>query len=598
MALVMKRNIFIIIAALTAMIVSSCQDKVVPDTDNGPKTYTLKVDASMDTETKTSISVEGTGYKVGWDVGDWITLFEEAPSIEWFNYGCQSSNLTAGDIQNGKATFTFELEEQEAAAFTYIAAHGMGLHPNFGDWGDASDERYQNWAKMFEYTGEYVEPHFMLGMNFSDMQRPTADSFDPFSDLMISNTLETTSQLTGNASFSFARIGTIVKITLKGLDAYKGKNISSASIEFGSSYEAYSGIVYDPMFGKFAFDKEGEMTRPFDHIELQPEDVVVKNDGTADLWLRVPAGEISDNFRIDLEIETGVDEYVNIARSVNLISAGKSITFEEGGMTTFSVSKFAIPDVEPVALITGTVNSNRDGFTAIWNAVNHAAGYDCYMVSNQGETVTPLTANDNGNGTWSITVANGLTPDTYYLSVQPIPAADHELIYREPKRATIYLGVPAERWVVYDEFEGGETIETTSGIGTLKCSNLLKQYDYSWQVLKASDEWYFYNEDSLQELHSLELWSKDDSHNQIEVYAGTSAGAETVKLTGEVVEISDIKAGWGSNSYEHVHKRVRYTFPTDQKYGYFKVKGTNTGIVLTGQHAFLYIMKDDFSSAE
>jgi hypothetical protein len=348
------------------------------------------------------------------------------------------------------------------------------------------------------------------------------------------------------------------------------------------------------MFGKFAFDKEGEMSRPFDMIDLQPEDVTVKNDGTADLWLRLPAGEVSDNFRIDLEIETGVDEYVNIARSVNLISAGKSITFEEGGMTTFSVSKFAIPDVEPVGLITGTVNSNRDGFTATWEGVENATGYNCYMVSNEGETITPLTASDNGNGTWSITVANGLTPDTYYLSVLPIPATDHELVSMEPTMVTIYVGVPTERRVVYDEFKGAETIETTSGIGTLKCSHLLKQYDYSWQVLKASDEWYFYNEDSLLELHSLELWSKDDSHNQIEVYAGTSAGAETVKLTGEVVEISDIKV----DLYKHVHKRVRYTFPTDQKYGYFKVKGTNTGIVLTGQYTFLYIMKDNFSSAE
>jgi hypothetical protein len=121
----MKRNIFIIIAALATMIVSSCQDKVIPDTDKGPKTYTLKVNAALDTETKTSISIEGTGYKVGWDVGDWITLYEEAPSIEWFNYGCMSSNLTAGDIQDGKATFTFELDEKEATAFTYIAAHGM-----------------------------------------------------------------------------------------------------------------------------------------------------------------------------------------------------------------------------------------------------------------------------------------------------------------------------------------------------------------------------------------------------------------------------------------------------------------------------------------
>lgn len=591
MTLVMKRNIFIIIAALAAMIVSSCQDKVAPDTDKGPKTYTLKVNAAMDTETKTSISVEGTGYKVGWDVGDWITLFEEAPSIEWFNYGCQSSNLTAGDIQNGKATFTFELEEKEAAAFTYIAAHGMELHPDFGGWGDASDERYQDWAKMFNYTGEYVEPHFMLGMTFSEMQSPTADSFDPFSDLMISNTLETTSQLTGNASFSFARIGTIVKITLKGLDAYKGKNISSASIEFGSSYEAYSGIVYDPMFGKFAFDKGGEMSRPFDMISLQPEDVTVKNDGTADLWLRVPAGEISDNFRIDLEIEIGEYDYVYIARTVNLTSIGKSITFEEGGMTTFSVSKFAIPDVKSVENIWGTINNNKDGFTATWNEVTNATGYSCYLTSSNTEGTIPVEATNNGDGTWSVTTS-GLAADLYCLHVHSIPAEGHETESSYGAEKDIYLGVPSAWHLQLAAFNDGDPIGETGEylmtedhiLGKIRYKNL-RYENYVYGDLIASGEWFFYTTVSIEEINSIELNSNANSHLNFHVYAATTPGGEDVEVTGEVI----------SQSYYHPDsRRVRYTFPTDKKYGYFTVKGSESGTILTSVTSYIYYQKSTF----
>ena len=63
---------------------------------------------------------------------------------------------------------------------------------------------------------------------------------------------------------------------------------------------------------------------------------------------------------------------------MDLISAGKKIEFNEGGMTVFSVGGWGIADVESVYCET-TVNETMDGFTATWKGVANAVGYDCYL---------------------------------------------------------------------------------------------------------------------------------------------------------------------------------------------------------------------------
>jgi hypothetical protein len=55
-----------------------------------------------------------------------------------------------------------------------------------------------------------------------------------------------------------------------------------------------------------------------------------------------------------------------------------------------------------------------------------------------------------------------------------------------------------------------------------------------------------------------------------------------------VVEVSEINAGEGSYKYEHVHKRVRYTFPEDGGYQYYMIKGDGSGIVMTSQYTYVY----------
>ena len=130
-------------------------------------------------------------------------------------------------------------------------------------------------------------------------------------------------------------------------------------------------------------------------------------------------------------------------------------------MTTFSIGGFAIADVEPVGGIEYIVNEAMDGFTATWDDVEHAAGYECYIESSDF-VKTEITVKDNGNGTHSATVENGLAADTYYIYVRPTPEDGHELVTMEYSYAEIPVGVPVPYRFSHTTFtDDSENIEDT-----------------------------------------------------------------------------------------------------------------------------------------
>ena len=85
---------------------------------------------------------------------------------------------------------------------------------------------------------------------------------------------------------------------------------------------------------------------------ISPQEILIKDDGTADLWLRTFAGELTDEFSIELYLDNGDDGEVIMRRKVDLVAENKTIEFNEGGMTIFSVGGSCIatavaPPVKP-----------------------------------------------------------------------------------------------------------------------------------------------------------------------------------------------------------------------------------------------------------
>lgn len=609
----MKKYILLSIIAIAAMVVSGCQKEnssISPE--KGKKTRLVTLNTS-EPETKTGLIAVPGGYKSTWISGDFIWLFEcnpeKADDYEKVR-SYESSQLKDSDIVDNKASFTVEInaDEPQAAKYTYMAAYAPYADAFFSHWKQASDEEYTGWCEQFGYTGEYLPAHMQVWLEFSRNQCPGPDSFDPMSDLLISKTIETAGQMEGEFALRFARLGTIVKITLTGLDAYKGMPLSRANLSVGKSFSKSFAVLFDPVLDKYAHSVSAEPSS--DIMEdssggtmfwLHPSGVVVKDDGTADLWVRTYAGELTDEFSLELFIE-GENGEVILKRNVNLMKEGKTIKFNEGGMTTFSVGGWGVADV-PGVYCTTQVNETMDGFTATWEGVENAVGYDCYLTGYGDSATYPetvMTPVNNGDGTWSVKVESGLQPMTYVFHIKPIPAEGHCLIYDDYDYFEMKIGVPDVWWFAHDCFGSSESeyIEGTEAEyiidfspGKVRFKNLSRMYDYAWQVLNAKGPWFMYSTEPLKKMHSIEVWSKDDSHLGFKVYASATPNEHTEELTGTVVEVSEVDAGSGSYHYQAVHKRVRYTFPEGKTYQYYTICGDNAGIVMTSQYTYVYYFK-------
>lgn len=604
-ALSSMKRLFIIIAAAAALALGGCAKEDICDIQSKTGHIDVKINAEMEPSTKTLISYTDGIYKIGWQPGDALTLFECAPAVTEYYWDsireAYSQGLEEEDIVDGKAQFSFEIEERpgENAEYTYVSIFGFG-YALYEDWSSSEDDAYIQWANSMDYEGEYVAPHMTLETGIESYQCPTPDSFDPSSDLMISKAQTFTEQISGEVSFSFARIGTILKITLTGLEDYKGKLITDVMVSCGESCNLSGRIIYDTVLEDYAtlsYGGEGPMSKGDmgggSGIRCFPMDVFVKEDGTADIWLRTLSGTVTDWFDIYLCIE----EEETLAKHIDLAGTGKTIVLEEGGMSTFSAGGWMIADVEGVWDAQFKVNDQMDGFIATWSEVEHATGYECFLEAVSTEAITPMQASDNGDGTWSAAIESGLAPDNYLFYIKPIPEEGHWLTENIWSSHYFSVGLP-QRWhFAHDAFSSNNIalIEGTEdefiidfSPGKVRFKNLAPAYDYAWQVLEAKGEWFMYSTEPFKKVHSIEIWSKDDSHNVINVYASKNPGEKTLLLEGEVVEVSEIDAGGGSYHYQHTHKKVRYTFPTDETYQYYMMDGTSAGILMTSQYSYIY----------
>ena len=594
----MVRKLYFALAAFSVMSMAGCQNEKIEQPEEGKRTHRLVVNAYPDSDTKTSVTAVSGGYQVSWDVGDQITLHECAPEAGEDDYDAirtyDSEKLTSDDILDNKAGFVFEeIEDRTASQYSYVATYSGG-YAKYSDWG-SYDYLYEEWASAFDYTGERLDPHMVIEMQFNGEQTPGPDTFDPNADLMVSNMIVSSEQLSGEASFRFARLGTIVKMTLTGLNAYAGKPLGEIEFSFGESFQLPGMIMYDPVLNKYV-PGGGEGMWVLPSIRFDGSNITIKEDGTADVWFRILSGEVTDWFRVDICIEEN-----NLAQFVDLTKHRRTLIFEEGGMTTFSVGGFAVADVEPVGDISWTITDAMDGFTAKWEDVEHAAGYECYIESSDN-TRTDISVTDNGDGTHSATVENGLAADTYYIYVRPTPEDGHELVTMEYSDAEIPVGVPVPYWFSHTTFsddsesieDTGESIIPVYSPGKVRFQNLKKVYDSSWTALEATGDWFMYSTEPLT-MHSIELWTKDDSRSCFKVYASSTPGAESLELSGSIIDTSEIDAGSGSYRYNHTHYMYRFTFPENGDYKYYTIKGTrpdtDPAVVMTSQYTYVYRYK-------
>ena len=357
----MKRALYII--AITATALSCVKESTPADNALPTETFGGRVITVSPIASKTAISEKQEGgYTFTWKAGDQIALYE----FVYENRGSEVENATPAYV------FYSEALKQDAAAATFtvdlnttLSNPGGGKYryvavsPSNADyyW---SDEAY--YADCWSDADQSLPVHPVIGLQFPTVQCPTATSFDPDTDILVSKVTALESRADGNIDLYYARVGGIVKMTLTGLPANACFQYATLSVD--ADFPIMGPFEYDveleevraympssgglPESGGVVIGPGGGMIPP---LRIQPQDVYADAEGKADIWLRLPAGKIDEKLELSVEVMDydpangsygAVHSYV---KNVDLASLGKSITFANGKMTVFSVAMEKAPEL-------------------------------------------------------------------------------------------------------------------------------------------------------------------------------------------------------------------------------------------------------------
>ncbi len=458
--------------------------------------------------TRTAIQVDGLTYHTNWSAGDQIDVAEVIQGNYSMDeksrpapYQIEASDALAADAATASFNITFAdrtslAENPTGGDFRYVGVYPSGSLYSVNWTGDSQAEWESHW-------GDTSTPdHFTLLVNMPTSQNPTADSFDPNADLMVSQVVTSATQ-PNELSLRFARVGTIAKITLKGLPA--GRTLESGTFTFPMTWPGAYMVEYDPTLGK-----TGLFNKPSGLISFYPEGVTVDGSGNAVLWLRTLSGTLSGWFKFDVTVNDGKGgkggEPERYEKRVDLDALGRTIEFPESGITTFSVT------LEKHYDLTFTNESYVTGETSIEAHLLFDLGGKPHTSVTYGliafdpatpdpfETVKvdtadpgdiiPLTPDGEGRVTYSVT---GLTPGTEYCFM-PFMVIDGVAFYPE------YSYFSYTTLTHYDYVEPGlvdlglpsGTLWATFNLGS--DAPLTAGYYFAWGEVRPTEEFdnYYY----------------------------------------------------------------------------------------------------------
>lgn len=441
----MKRlsTFFACLAMLT--FAAACQHEIDIQPESSPF-INMTVDAGT-AGTRTAVTVDGSTYNVKWKAGDKIAVAEvinanynnpKGPTpVQRVESAALAADAAVASFNVTLANRTSDEENPYHDSFRYVGVYPASKLYSVQWTGD-------NRAEWEEHWGNTTTPdHTILMVEISTYQVPTADSFDPAADLLVSDMVVSATQ-PDNLSLHFARVGSIAKITLKGLP--KGKTVKQGTFSFPQTWPGAYMMEYDPVLGK-----TGLFTKSSGEIYFQPDGVVVNDSGEAVIWLRTMSGNLSGWFKFDVRVDNGaggdVERYVKL---VDLDKLGRSISFVESKVTTFGVTLEKHYDITmnldnfetTETSLTMDVIYNLGGMpheSVTYGLIRFPSDTPDPFESVKWETAAPadkivLTPDGSGRATHS---ESGLTPDTDYCFM-PCVVVDGVAFYPEYSWFTLH----------------------------------------------------------------------------------------------------------------------------------------------------------------
>ncbi len=419
----MKKILFLL-AALT--VIAACDPDIeTSEVESNARTVTVKAGKAG---TKTSISQNGDTFSFTWTAGDKLAVIEAIPSIAQFNdanddeyHGYATALYYSKPLAEDMsvATFKLNLEDRDyvSGQLQYVATYPASCAIDVA--GDCWDS-------------EKGRP--IVTIDFPRYQCPTATSFDPEADVLVSRIVTCQNVRPEELTFQFARVGTIIKLVLTGLP--EGGLITYGSIELG--IEAGYYMEYDPVDQKL-IGQDGTDGITFSYGDTP---LVVGADRSATIWLRSMSG-VSDQIHLELYVTVNGEE-TYWTRHVKLYLQGKTLEFKEGGLTTFSL-KMGKPDVDnpDPDIIDYYTNDNLDGVTVFWPLPEtpNLEGYECFLLDENGGRHNFDTQGPEA-GLFKATINSGLAPGIYSLSVRALAVEGKESQNDYEDKDGLYIGIP------------------------------------------------------------------------------------------------------------------------------------------------------------
>ena len=420
-----------------ALFVCSCekriQEEVLPEIvpEQGDKVMIVKADSP---QTKTVVEKVDGHFVSKWVSGDQIQLVEAVyENFEKGGTGAPVAYYTSDPLGESPAyydvaTFSVTLGEHPKPAeaqYRYI-----GVYPPSSvagvRWTGTDGEWSSRWGEALG------EDHITLELEMPNNQHPSPGCFDTGADVLVSEMTCSATQPT-ELTLNYARIGTVVGITLKGLP--ENAALDHGRFSFGDSWPGAYRMEYDPVL-----QKRGVFSKSTGYIDFTPEDISANESGQAVIWLRTLSGTLTDWFDINVYVgKKGGGDLLKYEKHVDLAKAGRSITFAEGGVTTFNVvlalGYDVVPSMEGTSSIgetSATLNlrynlGGKPYVTAVYGVLVSADASHVESIAQAlPEEIYPVGEPD-GEGNVSVNLT-GLTAGTDYY-VMPYVTLDEDTYY-------------------------------------------------------------------------------------------------------------------------------------------------------------------------
>ena len=539
----------ILLALGLTVIAAGCQKNIDDLSVNTPvgKKETITVRAVKNADTKTVFWEDDDNiYHTAWEAGDKISIYEfvvaksSDPELYDLDGDCgpvESDPLAEGgevaDFSVTMDSYYWEktMTEEELATYDFQYRYIATTYP------------YYAWSMWEDYeTGEKYIPLWLFPDQYIGPGR-----FSTECDILVSNLTEPFSERPEEIEFQFARLGSIVKITITGLQA--GDILRNGTWYTGDTFlpalNMEAVISYYPEKGQYKYEipdylsmEDLKHCHQVNFFVDDEEPIVVNADGSADIYLRCLPGTLSDWFMLLCNVQRG-EEYLTYSKFVQLEELNRSLTFKDSGLTKFSVEvKEAC--VENPKDITYITTDSRTGFIAAWDAIEYVSKYDSYIkwwdddegVDRQLE-LTPFDGSTIGLDGKVCVRATGLKPGYYWLGVRAVPDSEHGSFDIDFFETELTIGYTL--WTNFDSdaFTAEDGLWYLDGwyFGTENIST-------NWGWLLCSGNWSFSTSTLPDRQHSGQLskitlkLSKSKDCSNIKVY-GMSSDGEQTRITKE-----------------------------------------------------------------